>query len=48
MVAESGCVTLFDPGNGEWAFSTLSEIGGVKRAEIPGLSVADVMKKFQF
>jgi FkbM family methyltransferase len=47
LVAESGCVTLFDPENGEWAFSTLSEVGGVKRAEIPGLSVADVMKKFQ-
>lgn len=47
LVAESGRVTLFDPQNGEWAFSTLSEVGGVKRAEIPGLSVADLMKEFE-
>jgi FkbM family methyltransferase len=47
LMAESGGVTLFDPGNGQWGFSTISEVGGAKRAEIPGLSVADVMRKFK-
>jgi FkbM family methyltransferase len=48
LMAESGRVTLFDnPEKGEWGFSTICEVGGVKRAEILGLSVADVMKKFQ-
>jgi FkbM family methyltransferase len=47
LMAESRCVTLFDTDNGEWGFSTVSEVGGVKRAEIPGLSVADVIKEFK-
>jgi len=47
LMAESTCVTLFDPDVGEWAFSTVSEVGGVKRAEILGISVSDVMKQFK-
>jgi FkbM family methyltransferase len=47
LVAESGCVALFDPENGEWAFSTVSDIGGVKRAEARGFSVPDIMKEFK-
>jgi FkbM family methyltransferase len=46
LMAERGRVTLFDPGRREWGFSTVSEVG-LKRAEIPGLSVADVMNEFK-
>lgn len=47
LMGETQTVTLFSPENGEWAFSAVPEVGSVKRAEIPGLSVLDLMKKFK-
>jgi FkbM family methyltransferase len=47
LMAESRTVTLLNPGNGEWAFSAVTEVGGAKRAEIPGLSIKDLTKKFK-
>jgi FkbM family methyltransferase len=47
LTTASDVVTLFDPGNGQWAFSTVADVGGVKRAEIAGLNLTDVMKEFK-
>jgi FkbM family methyltransferase len=46
LVAESGAVTLFDRENGPWGFSALQQVGGRKRAEVPGLSMTDLMEQF--